>query len=247
MSCDEARGIVYLPFTTPTNDYYGGQRPGNNKYAESIVAVSVATGDKLWDFQAVHHGIWDYDFPRHRFSSTSRWPATRIPALAQVSKQGFVYVLDRLTGKPVWPIEERPVPQGPTMPGEQLSATQPFPTKPAAFDRQGVTVNDLIDFTPALRKEAEAILRKYVYGPLFTPTAERPTLSVPGVIGGASWAGAAVDPCMGSSTSPRLRIRRRCWWERTPIPLRFTATPEPSILASRALAGCRCSSRPTDG
>ena len=194
----------HLPFTTPTNDYYGGQRPGNNKYAESIVAVSVATGDKLWDFQAVHHGIWDYDFPAAPILLDITVAGTRIPALAQVSKQGFVYVLDRLTGKPVWPIEERPVPQGPTMPGEQLSATQPFPTKPAAFDRQGVTVNDLIDFTPALRKEAEAILRKYVYGPLFTPTAERPTLSVPGVIGGASWAGAAVDPVHGILYVPSI-------------------------------------------
>jgi quinoprotein glucose dehydrogenase len=206
MSCDEARGIVYLPFTTPTNDYYGGQRPGDNKYAESIVAVNVATGDKLWDFQAVHHGLWDYDLPAAPILLDVTVAGARIPALAQVSKQGFVYVLDRLTGKPVWPIEERPVPQGPTIPGERLSATQPFPTKPAAFDRQGITVNELIDFTPTLRKEAEAIVGKFAYGPLFTPMAERPTLILPGIIGGASWAGAAADPVHGILYVPSLTL-----------------------------------------
>ena len=194
MSCDEDLGYVYLPFSTPTNDYYGGDRPGDNLYAESVVAVNVETGEPVWHFQGVHHGIWDYDFPAAPTLVDITVNGREIKALAQVSKQAFVYVLDRETGEPVWPIEERPMPQQPTVPTERLWPTQPFPTKPAAFDVQGMSPDKLIDFTPELRAEAMAILEKYDYGPLFTPFTERGTVTLPGPIGGASWAGAAADP-----------------------------------------------------
>jgi quinoprotein glucose dehydrogenase len=197
MSCDEELGLVYLPTSTPTNDYYGGERPGDNLYAESIVAVRAETGERVWHFQGVHHGIWDYDFPTAPNLIDITVDGREIKALAQVSKQGFVYVLDRETGEPVWPIEERPVAQEPTVPGEQLSPTQPFPTLPAAFDRQGIGSKDIIDFTPELRAEAEAILADYDFGSIFTPLSERGTILLPGIIGGASWAGAATDPTNG--------------------------------------------------
>jgi quinoprotein glucose dehydrogenase len=197
MSCDEELGLVYLPTSTPTNDYYGGERPGDNLYAESIVAVRAETGERVWHFQGVHHGIWDYDFPTAPNLIDITVDGREIKALAQVSKQGFVYVLDRETGAPVWPIEERAVAQEPTLPGEQLSPTQPFPTLPAAFDRQGIGSEDIIDFTPELRAEAEVILADYDFGPIFTPLSERRTILMPGIIGGASWAGAATDPTHG--------------------------------------------------
>ncbi len=206
MSCDEELGMVYLPFSTPTSDYYGGGRPGDNLYAESVVAVRVKTGEKVWHFQGVHHGIWVYDFPAAPILVDITVEGRLIKALAQVSKQAFTYVLDRVTGAPVWPIEERPVPQSPTVPGEKLWPTQPFPTKPAAFDRQGVLDEELIDFTPALTAEARRILRQWDRGPLFTPLSARGTLSMPGFIGGASWAGAAVDPDRGILYVPSVTL-----------------------------------------
>ena len=193
-SCDSELGYVYLPFGTPTSDYYGGERPGANLFAESLVAIDATTGKRVWHFQAVHHGIWDYDFPCAPNLVDITVAGERIKAVAQVSKQGFTYVFDRATGEPVWPIEERPVAQS-TVPGEKTSPTQPFPTKPAAFERQGVTKDDLIDFTPELRKEAEAILAGFNYGPIFTPlSSDRPTVYLPGWTGGANWTGAGVDP-----------------------------------------------------
>ena len=145
-----------------------------------------------------HHGLWDYDLPSAPNLIDIRVNGQPVKAIAQVSKQGFVYVFDRVTGKPIWPIEERPVPQS-TVPGERSSPTQPFPTKPAPFDRQGVTPDDVIDFTPELRKQALAILEKYNYGPLYTPLSlEKPTIMMPGIAGGASWSGAAFDPETGS-------------------------------------------------
>lgn len=206
MSCDEQLGMVYLPFSTPTSDYYGGGRPGDNLFAESVVALNIETGAKVWHFQGVHHGTWDYDFPAAPILVDIKVDGQPIKALAQVSKQAFAYVLDRVSGKPVWPIEERPVPQSPMVPGEKLSPTQPFPTKPAPFDQQGVTDSDLIDFTPALKAEAQKILRKWDHGPLFTPLTERGTLSTPGFIGGASWAGAAVDPDKGILYVPSVTL-----------------------------------------
>ena len=197
MSADEALGYVYLPFSTPANDHFGGQRPGNGLFGDSLVCLDVLTGKRVWHFQMVHHGLWDYDLPAAPNLIDIRVDGKPVKAVAQVSKQGFCYVFDRVTGKPIWPIEERPVPQS-TVPGERPSPTQPFPTRPAPFDRQGVTENDVIDFTPELRKQALAILEKYNYGPLFTPPSlQKPTIEMPGIAGGASWSGAACDPETG--------------------------------------------------
>ena len=206
MSADEELGLVYLPFGTPTNDWFGGHRLGDNLFAESLVAVDCQTGERAWHFQAVHHGLWDYDFPTAAILGDVTVDGRRIRAAFQLSKQGFVYVLDRATGEPVWPIEERPVPQS-GMLGERTSATQPFPTRPPPFDRQGMSDSDLIDFTPELLAEARLILQRYHYGPLFTPPSERGTIQVPGWTGGANWPGGAFDPETGmlyvpSYTSP---------------------------------------------
>ena len=196
MAVDEELGYVYLPTGTPSNDWYGGMRPGNNLFAESIVAVDVETGQRVWHFQAVHHGLWDWDFPTGPNLLDITVDGREIKALAQVSKQAFTYVFDRVTGEPVWPIEERPVPQG-NVPGEWYSPTQPFPTRPPPFDRQGITVDDLIDFTPELRAEALELTDRVRFGPLFSPPvvrgAEKPYMQVPGAGGGANWQGAAVD------------------------------------------------------
>ena len=203
MSADEELGYVYLPGTTPTNDHYGGQRPGDNLFAESLICVDAKTGKKVWHFQAVHHGLWDYDFPAAPNLLDINVGGRKIKAVAQVSKQGFIYTFDRATGKPVWPIVERPVPTTPTVPGEVPSPTQPFPTKPAAFDYQGVTIDDLVDFTPEIRQMAIEAVKGFTLGPLFTP----PTLAVEGQTkgtlmrptgnGAANWSGAAIDPETG--------------------------------------------------
>ena len=153
MSVDEALGYVYLPFGTPTNDYYGGHRLGNNLFAESLVCLDATTGKRVWHFQAVHHGLWDYDFPAAPTLGTITVDGRRIDAVMQISKQGFVYVFDRRTGQPVWPIEERPVPQT-KVPGEKTSPTQPFPTRPPAFDHQGFVDADVIAFTPEIKARA---------------------------------------------------------------------------------------------
>ncbi len=208
MSGDDELGYVYLPFGTPTNDYYGGHRPGNNLFAETLVCLDAATGRRVWHFQGVHHGLWDYDFPAAPTLVDVTVGGRRIAAVAQVSKQGFVYVLDRRTGQPVWPIEERPVAQS-TVPGEKTAPTQPFPTKPPPFERQGFQDDDVMDFTPALKARALEIVRQYDRGPLFTPPSEKGTIQLPGNGGGANWSGAAFDPETGrlyvpSVTSPFL-------------------------------------------
>ncbi len=200
---DNELGHVYLPTGTVTNDYVGSDRPGDNLFSESIIAVDVETGQRQWYFQAVHHGLWDYDFPTHSNLVDITVDGRDIKALAQVSKQGFVYVFDRETGDPVWPIEERPVPQNSNMPGEVLSPTQPFPTKPAAFDYQGVTIDDLVDFTPAIRAMALEAIDGWRLGPLFTPLdlpvegVTKGTVMRPPPGGTAGWSGAAVDPETG--------------------------------------------------
>jgi quinoprotein glucose dehydrogenase len=201
-SADPELGLVYIPNSTPTNDYYGGARKGNNLYAESLLAINAKTGKLVWHFQGVHHGLWDYDFPAAPTLADIRVDGKRIKAVAQVSKQGFTYVFDRATGKPVWPIEERPVPQS-IVAGERTSPTQPFPTKPPAFTRQGIADNDLMDFTPELRAEALKIISEYTYGPLFTPptvggdNGKKGTLIQPGAMGGANWGGGGFDPELG--------------------------------------------------
>ena len=196
MSADDELGIVYLPIGTPTNDWYGGLRKGDNLFAESLVAVDVKNGDLLWHFQMVHHGVWDYDLPAAPTLIDITVDDRSIKAVAQISKQGFTYVFDRITGAPVWPIEERAVPQS-TVPGEQLSLTQPFPTKPAAFEPQGINDDTLIDFTPQLREEALQNIERFDYGPLFTPPSLRGAIQFPGWAGGGEWHGAAFDPQSG--------------------------------------------------
>jgi glucose dehydrogenase len=196
MSADEELGYVYLPVSTPTNDYYGGHRPGDGLYGDSLVCLEAATGRKVWHYQLVHHGLWDYDTPAAPNLIDITVDGKPIKAVAQVTKQAFLYVFDRVTGKPVWPIEEQPVPAS-SVPGERASKTQPFPSKPAPIDIQGVREDDLVNFTPELRKEALEIVGKYDYGALFTPPSERGTVQVPGVAGGGNWAGAAIDPETG--------------------------------------------------
>ena len=196
MSSDDELGIVYLPIGTPTNDWYGGLRKGDNLFAESLVAVDVKNGDLLWHFQMVHLGVWDYDLPAAPTLIDITVDDRSIKAVAQISKQGFTYVFDRITGAPVWPIEERAVPQS-TVPGEQLSLTQPFPTKPAAFEPQGINDDTLIDFTPQLREEALQNIERFDYGPLFTPPSLRGAIQFPGWAGGGEWHGAAFDPQSG--------------------------------------------------
>lgn len=193
---DPELDYVYLPTSTPTNNYYGGHRLGDNLFAESLVCLEAKTGKRVWHFQAVHHGVWDYDFPTHPILGDITVDGRRIRAVIQISKQAFTYVFDRRTGRPVWPIEERPVPPS-KVPGEQLSRTQPYPTKPPPYDMQGATDDNLIDFTPELRKQALDHLQQFEHGPLFTPPAERPTLLVPGIAGGANWGGAGFDPETG--------------------------------------------------
>jgi quinoprotein glucose dehydrogenase len=193
MSADEELGYVYLPVSTPTNDYYGGHRPGHGLYGESLVCLDAATGNKVWHYQLVHHGLWDYDSPAAPNLIDITVGGKPIKAVAQVTKQAFVYVFDRVTGQPVWPIEEKEVAAS-SVPGERASKTQPFPTKPAPFDIQGVRDEDLIDLTPEIHKEALDIVANYDRGPLFTPPSLRGTIQVPGEVGGGNWAGAAIDP-----------------------------------------------------
>lgn len=196
MSADPELGLVYLPVGTPTNDWYGGHRLGDNLYAESLVAVNARTGVPVWHFQAVKHGLWDYDMPAAPNLIDINVDGRQIKALAQISKQGFVYVLDRATGEPVWPIEDRQVPPS-NVPGERASPTQPHPTRPTPFDLQGISDETLVDFTPELRAEALANIERFDYGPLFTPPTLRGTINLPGWAGGGGWQGSAVDPDTG--------------------------------------------------
>jgi quinoprotein glucose dehydrogenase len=199
MSVAEELGLAYLPGGFSTGDYYAGHRPGNGLYGESIVAVELKTGKKRWHYQLVHHGIWDFDIPCAPILADIVVNGRMIKALAQPTKQGWVYVLDRATGQPVWPIEERAV-EASTIPMEKTSPTQPFVTKPPAFDRQGVSLDDLIDFTPELRAEAVKMVSRYKIGPLFTPpvvsTWPGPlaTLMLPSTTGGINWYGGSLDP-----------------------------------------------------
>ena len=202
-SVDDELGYIYLPTGTPTDDYYGGHRLGNNLFAESLVALDIETGERIWHFQAIHHGVWDYDFPTHPNLVDITVDGREIRAVAQVSKQGFTYLFDRVTGEPVWPIEERPVETDTDLAGEVLSPTQPFPTKPPPFEYQGSSTDDLIDFTPELRQMAVDAVRNHRLGGLYSP----PMLSVegglqgtiqrPAIGGGANWMGSAVDPETG--------------------------------------------------
>jgi quinoprotein glucose dehydrogenase len=193
---DSARGLVYLPVGTPTNDWYGGERKGANLFAESLLCLDARTGKRVWHFQVTHHGLWDYDLPAAPTLATVMHQGRRTDVVAVATKQGFLFVFDRVTGKPIWPIEERKVPAS-DVPGEQAWPTQPFPTTPAPFTKQGFTQEDVIDFTPAVKSAALAELSKYRIGPLYTPPSLQGTVAMPGAIGGAGWGGTAVDPTTG--------------------------------------------------
>ena len=196
MSVDEQRGLLYMPVSTPSNDYYGGRRPGQNLFAESIVCLDANTGVRKWHYQIVHHGLWDYDPASAPNLVTITVDGKRIDAVVQLTKQGWAFVFDRVTGRPVWPIEERAVPRS-DVPGEASWPTQPFPTKPPAFESQGVTLDDAFDATPELKSKAVAELKKYRLGPIYTPPSMQGTVALPGVWGGANWGGGAYDPQSG--------------------------------------------------
>ncbi len=196
MSADPELGYVYVPTNTTAPDFYGGHRHGNNLFAESILCLDVETGKRVWHFQTVHHGLWDYDNPAAPTLMNITVDGRPVKALAQITKQGFVYAFDRVTGKPLWPIEERAVPPS-DIPGEEASPTQPFPTKPAAFEYQGATIDDLVDFTPAIRAMAVEAVKGFKLGPLFTPPSLAGTIQRPSSGGGGNWGGAAVDPETG--------------------------------------------------
>ncbi len=209
ISVDPELGYVYLPVGTPTNDYYGGHRKGDDLFAESLLCLNAETGERVWHFQGVHHGLWDWDFPCAPNLLDIVVNGKKIKAVAQASKQANLYVFDRVTGEPIWPINEVPVPQT-NVAGEETSSTQPVPTKPAAFDRQNLSEDDLIDFTPELRQQALDIVKQYRYGSMWTPPAVvgqdglKGTLMVPGSGGGANWSGAAVDPETGVLYVPSM-------------------------------------------
>ena len=196
MSVDEELGVAYLPVELPTGDYYGGHRPGNGLFGESIVAVDLKTGQRKWHYQLVHHGIWDFDIPCAPILVNITVNGRSVKALAQPTKQAFLYVFDRVTGQPVWPIEERPVAKG-EVPGEWYAPTQPFVTRPPAYDRQGVQADDLIDFTPELRSEAVKLVSKYKTGPIFTPPVvsqiDGPLATLMGAFA-SNWPGGSYDP-----------------------------------------------------
>jgi quinoprotein glucose dehydrogenase len=197
ISVDEELGMVYLPVELPTGDIYGGHRPGNGLFGETIVAVDLKTGQRKWHYQLVHHGIWDFDIPCAPMLIDITINGRTVKALAQPTKQGILYTFDRVTGQPIWPFEERPVPKG-NVPGEWYSPTQPFPTKPPAYGVAGIpSVDDLIDFTPELRAEAMKVVSKYQIGPIFTPIVASKSEGPYGTIittGVTNWPGGSYDP-----------------------------------------------------
>ena len=211
---DSARGLVYLPVGTPSNDWYGGRRKGANLFGESILCLDARTGQRVWHFQVVHHGLWDYDLPAPPNVITIRRGAERVDAVVVPTKQGFIFAFDRVSGRPLWPVEERAVPAS-DVPGEETWATQPFPSRPAPVSQQGFTIDDVIDFTPALREAARDIVSRHRMGPLYTPPSMQGTITMPGAIGGVGWGGAAYDPetntlYVKASNAPALwRIVRR--------------------------------------
>ena len=197
MALDAERGLLYVPTSTPSSDYYGGHRPGANLFGESLVCLDAATGELKWHFQTVHHGLWDWDVPAAPNLVTVTVDGREIDAVAQVTKRGDTFVFDRVTGEPVWPIVERPVPTDTDVPGEKPYPTQPFPTKPPPFIGQGVSLEDANNLTPEINAMARAQMQKFRIGPMFTPPSLVGTLQRPGQAGGANWGGAAFDPETG--------------------------------------------------
>jgi quinoprotein glucose dehydrogenase len=213
LSADLELGYVYIPVEMPTGDYYGGHRPGDNLFGDSILCLDAKTGKRIWHYQLVHHDVWDFDTGSAPLLLDVTVAGRPVKIVAQVSKQGFIYVFNRVTGEPIWPIVERPVPQS-DVPMEKTSPTQPFPTRPLPFDRQGVTEDDLIDFTPAIKAEAVRIASQFKLGPLFTPPiventgGKLATLTVPHNQGAANWESAAADPETGIIYIPSITN----WW-----------------------------------
>jgi quinoprotein glucose dehydrogenase len=232
MSADEELGLVYLPIEAPLSDLYGGERPGNNVYGNSLVCLDARTGEVVWYYQLIHHDIWDWDNPTAPILMDLVVDGRPIKAVAQITKQAWVYTFDRVTGEPIWPIEERPVPSS-DVPGERTSPTQPFPTRPAPFDRQGFGPDDVIDFTPELRAAALEGIEIFRTGPMYTPPSlgaapdgTRGLLFLPAPTGGANWEGGAYDPetgmlYIGSYTSPSV----------------FALTSQPDFTDVRYIAG----------
>jgi quinoprotein glucose dehydrogenase len=202
LTADPELGFVYIPLEAATGDFYGGHRPGDNLFSQTLLCLNAKTGKRVWHYQMVHHDIWDYDLPAPPVLADITVGGRDIKAVVQVTKQGFAFVFDRVTGEPVWPIEERPVPPS-DIPGETASPTQPFPTKPAPFDRQGYSNDILIDFTPEIKREALRIAGRYRKGPIYMPVGvynppdELGSLMIPDAVGGANWQGAVLDPETG--------------------------------------------------
>jgi quinoprotein glucose dehydrogenase len=202
LSGDPELGYVYIPVEMPTGDYYGGHRLGDNLFGDSLVCLDVKTGERVWHFQTVHHDIWDYDLASPPILANVTVDGQPRKIVAQPAKTGFLWVFDRVTGEPIWPVEERPVPQT-DVPGERTSPTQPFPTKPAPFEMQGAEEHNLFDLTPELKAEAIKIAAGYKQGPIYTPPIVRDTngkeatISVPNSQGAANWEGGALDPETG--------------------------------------------------
>jgi quinoprotein glucose dehydrogenase len=219
LSADLDLGYVYLPIETPTSDFYGGHRPGDNLFGNSIVCLDAKTGKRVWHYQLIHHDIWDWDTGSAPVLLDVNVAGRPRKIVAQVTKQGWAYVFDRVTGEPIWPILERPVPQS-DVPGEKTSPTQPFPTKPLPFDRQGVTEADLIDFTPELKAEALRIASRFKLGPIYTPPilentdGKLGTLTLPHNQGAANWQSAAADPETGILYVPSVTN----WWANAVTP-----------------------------
>jgi quinoprotein glucose dehydrogenase len=258
ISVDEDLGMAYLPVELPTHDYYGGERPGNTLFSESIVAVDLKTGQRKWHYQLVHHGLWDFDIPCAPVLVDITVNGKPVKALAQATKQSVLYVLNRVNGEPVWPIVERAVPAG-DVPGEWYSPTQPVPTKPPFYGRNGFTTDELIDFTPGLKKEALQVAAKYKLGPIFTPPVVSKadgylaTLIIGQSLGGTNWPGGSYDPqthmfyvfSQGALGASGYRIYRR-WW--IPSPDHTRLAPQQTALwpdqcdqsgyRRRRMAGC---------
>src|SRR2546425_602486 len=193
MSVDQERGILFVPLTSPASDYYGGDRKGANLFGDCVLALDAATGKRLWHFQTIHHDLWDWDLPAQPILVTLRRDGKDIPAVAQVTKTGFVFILDRLTGKPLFDVVERPVPQS-EAPGEQSWPTQPFPVKPPPYARQTMSWDELTDVTPESRAECQKLIEGALTGPMFRPIGLQYTVMFPGTNGGANWGGGSYDP-----------------------------------------------------
>ncbi|MDZ4761885.1 MAG: PQQ-binding-like beta-propeller repeat protein [Alphaproteobacteria bacterium] len=196
MSADPERGLVYVPLTCPTFNYFGGFRQGDNLFSGSIVCLDATTGKRAWHFQTIHHDVFDYDLPCAPILGDITVNGRVVPVVTQLGKNGFAFVFNRVTGEPIWPVEERPVSQS-TVPGERTSPTQPFPSRPPPFAGQGMADERVLDLTPELKARALALMATFERGPIYTPLSLRGAVLAPGISGGANWPGGAFDPETG--------------------------------------------------